>query len=67
MGIEKDISAAICLLDVRIFDAAPDSRICLVMLDAVCTVAPRRIASAGKRRRLKGSRTFIGVSLPSWG
>ena len=38
-----------------------------VMFAAVCAVAPLRMASAGERRRLNGSRTFIGVVQASWG
>src|SRR5690554_329177 len=59
LGIEKDMSCVICLPERIILEAAPDSSTRRVMFAAVCAVVPKRIAIAGERRRLKGSRAFI--------
>lgn len=61
------MSSARRLPEFRRDEVAPAARARRVMFAAVWAVAPLRMAKAGERRRLNGSRTFIGVVRASWG
>lgn len=61
------MSSAMRLPDCRSDAVALAAMARRVMFAAVCAVAPLRMAKAGERRRLNGSRTFIGVVRASWG